>query len=119
MVKSNPKSAASPTYRKAVNKIADALQIDPLHTKYPSEDLDFHVDQIDEKSKDRALKMYRKGLKRGFINACDAILEGDLEIKDKTLYAPKKVTISVKIKFKGEKWRSEEFVFSSKELGFE
>ncbi len=118
MERRNPAGAASATYRKAVNKIADALQIEPLHTRYPSEDLDFHADQIDEESKNRALKMYRKGLRRGFINACDAILKGDLELKDKTLYAPKKVAISVKIKFKSEKWRSEEFVFTAKELEF-
>jgi hypothetical protein len=118
MAERNPAGAASATYRKAVNKIADALQIEPLHTRYPSEDLDVYVDQIDEKSKERALKMYRKGLKRGFINACDAILKGDLEMKDNTLYAPKKVMISVKITFKGERAKSEKFVFTAKELGF-
>jgi hypothetical protein len=101
-----------------VNKIADALRIDPQHTRYPSEDLDVHADRIDEKSKDRALKMYRKGLRRGFINACDAILEGDLELKQNTLYALGRITISVRIKFKGEKWKDEEFVFSSGELEF-
>ena len=119
MAKKNSTAAvASATYRKAVNKIADALRIDPQHTRYPSEDLDIHADQIDEKSKERALKMYRKGLRRGFINACDAILEGDLELKKNILYAPKKVTISVRIKFKGKKWKTEEFEFSSDELGF-
>jgi hypothetical protein len=101
-----------------VNKIADALQIEPLHTRHPSEDLDFHVDQIDEKSKDRALKMYRKGLRRGLINACDAILKGDLELKNNTLYAPKKVTIPIKIRFKGERGKNEKFVFTAKELRF-
>jgi hypothetical protein len=118
MAKRNPEGAASATYRKAFKKIPDALQIEPLHTRYPSEDLDVHVEQIEEKSKDRALRMYRKGLRRGFINACDAILKGDLEMKNNTLYAPKKVAISVKIKFKGEGAKSEEFVFTAKELGF-
>lgn len=118
MTRKKQEGAASATYRKVVNKIAEALQIEPLHTRYPSDDLDFYVDQIDDKSKDRALKMYRKGLKRGFINACDAILKGELELKRNTLYAPKKVTISVKITFKGERGKSEKFVFTAKELGF-
>ena len=112
-------AAASATYRKAVNTIAEALRIDPQHTRYPSEDLDIHAELIDEKSKERALEWYRRGLKRGFINACDAILEGDIELKGNTLIAPKKVFISVRIKFKGEKRKDEEFIFSSHDLGFE
>lgn len=116
--KKSPSTAASATYRKAVNTIAAALRIDPQHTRYPSEDLDIHAELIDEKSKERALEWYRRGLKRGFINACDAILEGDIEMKGNTLYSPKKVSISVRVKFKGEKWKDEEFIFSSDDLGF-
>jgi len=116
--KNSPVASASATYRKAVNTIADALRIDPQHTRYPSEDLDLHAELIDEKSKERALEWYRRGLRRGFINACDAILEGDLELKGNTLYAPKKIVISVRVRFKGDKRRDKEFVFSSEELGF-
>ena len=118
MTNRNPSGGASATYRKAVNAIADALRIDAEHTKYPSEDLDAYIDLIDAESKRRALRMYRRGLRRGFINACDAILEKKLDLKDNTLYAPKRVVISVRVKFKGEKWKDQKFTFSAKELGF-
>ena len=114
----NPGAVASATYRKAVNKISDALRINPQHTKYPSEDLETNSELIDGQSKERAMEWYRRGLRRGFINACDAILEGNLELKNSTLYSPEKIVISVRARFKGNKKQDKEFTFSSEELGF-
>lgn len=110
--------AASATYRKVVNKVAQALRVDPNHTRYPSEDLESITDLIDEKSKERALQWYRRGLRRGFEEACDAIAEGKLELKNGSLYCPNEVVISVRIKFKDTPRVEKEFVFSADELGF-
>lgn len=108
----------SATYRKAVNRVAKALRVDPDHTRYPSEDLETIADLIDEKSKERALKWYRLGLRRGFIEACDAVLEGELELKESTLFCPQEVIISVRIRFKGGPQEDRDFSFTAKELGF-
>jgi len=118
MPKKNPVAAASAAERKAVNMIADALDINPKHTRYPSEDLSRHVDFIDEKSKKRAMQWYRRGLKRGFISACDAVIDGDLEFEDGILYSPEKITISICVKFRRGEFERKKFRFSSKELGF-
>lgn len=110
--------AASATYRKAVNKVAQAIRVDPNHTRYPSEDFESISDLIDEKSRERALQWYRRGLRRGFEEACDAIVEGKLELKGKTLYCPNEVVISVRVKFKDTSRSEMEFTFSADELGF-
>jgi hypothetical protein len=110
--------AASATYRKAVNKVAQALRIDPNHTRYPSEDFESISDLIDEKSRERAFQWYRRGLRRGFEEACDAIVEGKLELKGNTLYCPNKVVISVRMKFKDAPRVEHEFTFSADDLGF-
>ena len=49
------------------------------------------------------MEWYRRGLKRGFISACDAVLDDDQELKDGILYSPEEIVISVRIRFKGEK----------------
>jgi len=123
MVKKNsPVAAASATYRKAVNAIGDALGVEPQHGDTPSDDLEIYADLIEEKSKERAIEWYRRGLKRGFINACDAMLRGNLQLKQKILIlntkSNKTSEISVKVKFRGEDWESKTFVFSADELEF-
>ena len=110
--------ASSATYRKAVNKVAEVLRIDPNHTRYPSEDFEAISDVIDEKSRERALEWYRRGLRRGFEEACDAIVDGELEFKNKTLYCPSEVVISVRVKFRGIPRQEKEFTFSADDLGF-
>lgn len=110
--------ASSATYRKAVNKISDVLNLDPHHTKYPSEDFESAIELIDEESRKRALKWYKRGLRRGFEEACDAVVNGDLELKGDTLYCPSKVVISVRVKFRGMEAKDKEFEFTADELGF-
>lgn len=48
--------AASATYRKAVNGIANAIKTDPRHTKYPSEDFQDMLDEIPEAMCERAFQ---------------------------------------------------------------
>ena len=71
-------------------------------------------------SKERALQWYRRGLLRGFKEACDAVVEGKLEFKENTLYCPPKVVISVRIQFKGTSGMEEKkYTFTAEELGFD
>lgn len=58
--------ASSATYRKVVKKIAEVLRIDPEHARHPSEDFETISDVIDDKSRDRAMEWYRRGLRSGF-----------------------------------------------------
>lgn len=111
-------SASSATYRKAVNRVAKVLRVEPDHTRYPSEDFEAIADLIDEKSKERALQWYRRGLRRGFEEACDAVVDGKLEFKDGTLYCPSEVVISVRVRFKDTARIEKEYLFTAEELGF-
>jgi hypothetical protein len=115
----NPTAASSATYRKVVNKVSTALREPPNHSRYPSDDFEEVVELIDEKSKERAMQWYKRGIRRGFIEACDALLDGQLELKNGTLYCPSDVEISVRIKFRGEEWEMKKFEFSSQDLDFE
>jgi hypothetical protein len=116
--KNETASAASATYRKAVNKLAKVLRIAPNHTKRPSEDFESISDLVDDKSKARALQWYKRGLRRGFEEACDAVVSRALELKNGTLYCPNEVIITVRVRFKGSEPESKEFVFSADDLGF-
>jgi len=110
--------ASSATYRKAVNKIAQELREPAHHTKFPSDDFDAIADLIDPQSRKRALEWYKRGIRRGFIEACDAVLDGQLKLKNKTLLCPPKVTISIRVKFKGQRWAKKTFTFEASELEF-
>jgi hypothetical protein len=78
------------------------------------------TDLVDVKSRERALKWYRMGLRRGFAEATDAVVDGGLEYKarTRTLYCPKKVVISVGVAFRGVLREEKQFTFTAKELGF-
>ena len=118
MKSQDPVHAASATYRKAVNKVAKTLRVPPNHTRYPSEDFDAVTGLIDEEAKKRALHWYERGIRRGFVEACDAILDGQLELKAGTLYCPSKIVISVRIKFRGDEWQDRDFEFKAGDLDF-
>lgn len=119
MNKASPVAASSATYRKVVNRVAKVLKEPPNHSRYPSEDFEEMVEMIDEKSRDRALQWYKRGVRRGFIEACDAMLDGQLELKNNTLYCPGNVQICVKVKFRGEEWERLRIKFSAEDLGFD
>ena len=118
MTSQDPECAAPATYRKCVNRVARTLREPAQHTGYPSDDLEAVIDLIDVKSRERALEWYRRGIRRGFIEACDALLDGQLEMKEGTLYCPSDVVISVRVKFRGEPWERRTFEFTADELEF-
>lgn len=110
--------ASSATYRKVVNRIATTLRQPAKHTRYPSDDFEAVAGRIDPESRQRALEWYRRGIRRGFIEACDALLDGQLQLKGRTLHSPPSVVISMRVRFRGERWRQQRFDFSAAELDF-
>lgn len=118
MASNSPVSASSATYRKVVNRVAKELHEPPHHSRYPSDDFDRGASLIDAKAKTRALQWYKRGMRRGFIEACDALLDGQLELKGKTLLCPPEVVISIRVKLKGSPWKKHSVKFSAEDLEF-
>jgi hypothetical protein len=115
----SPIAASSATYRTAVNKVARSLREPAEHGPYPSEDFEAITDLIDPKSRERALEWYKRGIRRGLIQACNAMLRGELELKGSTLYCPADgLAVSVRVKFIGEPWEQQKFEFPADELDF-
>jgi hypothetical protein len=116
MKKRDSRAAAPATYRKAVNKVAKSLRVEPTHTRYPSEDFELVAGLIDPKSRERALDWYRRGLCRGFR---EAVVGGHLKVTNGVLTCiRKKVVIAVGVRFAGAKKKRKEFRFTANELGF-
>jgi hypothetical protein len=111
-------AASSATYRKATNKLAKAIRISPKHSSYPSGDFEAVTGLIDQKSRGRALKWYKRGIRLGFIEACNALLDGRLEFKNGTLYCPNKFTVSRKMRFRGQAMHELHFKFKAEDLDF-
>lgn len=114
-------AASSATYRKATNMLADELDIEPKHSTRPSRDFERTVDQVSDELRRRARRYYRRGIQRGFIAACNQMLSGQLEFKDKELHLhSKKVRITVNLRYgSGDDKVRETFIFSPKKLDFE
>ncbi len=110
--------AASATYRKATNEVAKHLKVKPTHTKIPGDDFKEITEMIPEKIKEKAIKWYEMGIKRGFINATDMMLNRKINLKGKKLYCPKKFDLKVKTKFSGEDWQKRNFIIKAKDIGF-
>jgi hypothetical protein len=114
----SPGSAASATYRKAVNGITKATKQKPNHSRYPSLDLEEALESIPEAMKQKAIEWYIRGIKRGMAKATDLMAEQVIYFKDAAVYAPQKINISVRTKFKGEDWERHELDVESSEIGF-
>jgi hypothetical protein len=111
--------ASAATYRKATNQVAKKLKVDPEHTKYPSDDFKEIVKLIPEKIRNKALKWYKMGIKRGLTEATDMMADGKIYKKGNTVYCPGSIDINVKTKFKGEDWVKRSYKFTATHIGFE
>jgi len=111
--------ASSTTYRKATNEVAKKLKLKADHTKYPSDDFKEITDLIPDKIKDKALKWYKIGIKRGLMKATDLMLDGKIHKKGDTIYCPNSFDIKVKTKFSGEKWTKRKYKINAEDIGFE
>lgn len=114
----SPVGAASATYRKVVNGIADALDQEPVHSKYPSLDLDAALEGIPDAVKQKAIEWYVRGIERGMAKATDLMVARKIYIEDGTVYAPQEFKLNVRTKFSGDDWESREIIVLASEIGF-
>lgn len=115
----SPVSAASATYRKAVSGIAEALDQEPGHSRYPSLDLEAALEGIPEAIKQKAIDWYIRGIKRGMAKATDLMAEQRIYVRESTVYAPKTIKVKVRTRLSGGEWERREIVVQSSEIGFE
>jgi len=115
----SPISAASATYRKAVNGIAEALDQEPNHSSRPSLDFEAALEGIPEAIKLRAIEWYIRGIKRGMAKATDLMAEQKIYVQEGTVYAPKTIKVKVRTKLSGGAWERQEIIVKSNEIGFE
>jgi hypothetical protein len=118
-MKNSPAAAASATYRKAVNGIAEALDHEPAHSKYPSLDFEAALAGIPDEVKRKALEWYERGIRRGMAKATDLMAEGKIYLEQGTVYAPRKLKVRVRTRVGGGEWESHELSIKSQEIGFE
>ena len=111
--------AASATYRKATNAIADTIGTEPEHTGYPKEDFEKIIGELDGNANEIALKFYRLGLRRGMIKATDWVVDGTFKYDNGTLECPAAIEVKVKIKMPNEEVKKKKFTFKPKSIGFE
>lgn len=114
----SPVGAASATYRKAVNGIAEAIKTNPRHTKYPSEDFQDMIDEIPEAMREKALQWYERGIKRGMRKATDLMAEGVIYKEDDTVHAPNSIKVQTKVKMSGGEWEKYSVTLKAKDIGF-
>ena len=110
--------AASATYRKATQAVADSIGIEAEHSKWPSEDFEQIIESLEGNTQKLALKFYRLGLRRGLIKATDWVVDGPLNYKAGTLYAPNELEVKIRVRLPNNVWKKKRFKFKHKELGF-
>jgi hypothetical protein len=94
-------NAANATYRKLNAKLAKTLSAPVKHSKYPSDDFNDLLMQIDAKSRARALRLYKKGIRLGFDRATTDVVNGKLRFDGQQLFCPAKVNIRVNLTLHG------------------
>ncbi|KRV69374.1 hypothetical protein AO721_10755 [Aeromonas veronii] len=112
-------AAASATYRKVVNEIAEVLDKEPEHSRYPSADFEAALESIPAAMREKALEWYERGIRRGLSRATDLMADKTIYLKNDVVYAPKTIKIKVRIKMSGDKWTVREFRIHTKDIGFD
>lgn len=115
---SNPAGAASATYRKAVNGIADALGREAVHSTRPSLDLDLALDGIPDALRGKAIEWYERGVSRGLSKATDMMAEGAITFDGNHVHAPREFLVRVRTRFAGSEWESRELRVRATDIGF-
>jgi hypothetical protein len=111
--------AASATYRKATKQVSKKLKVDFKHSKYPSDDFKEIVGLIPKKIKEKALKWYKMGIRRGLMKATGMMLDGEIYRKGNTVYCPSRFDVRVKTRFSGEEWVQKKYKIKAEDIGFE
>ncbi|WP_263080163.1 hypothetical protein [Endozoicomonas sp. Mp262] len=115
----SPIAAASATYRKATNKIAEAAKLEPRHTANPSDDFLEIVEDMSDAMKTKALDWYERGIKRGMKKATDLMLDGKIYREENIVYAPEEIAVKARIKFSGGEWQPFQLNVKAKDIGFD
>ena len=121
MANSNEIAASSKTYRKATNLLAGTLGMEPQHSSSPKNDYEETLGKIDPAFEKFAWKGYRRGVRRGFIAACDALLkkDGELTFDDNVLVFNKPFfEITVSIRYRGNVPKKRKIRFKPEDLQF-
>ena len=111
--------ASSASIRKAVNGISAAIDRKPRHTRYPSLDLQFVLNEIPKNMQKKAIEWYVRGIKRGMAAATDKMAAREIMLVGDNIEAPQEMTIKVRTKFAGEKWTQRKIKVAAEEIGFE
>jgi hypothetical protein len=117
-MRSSPVAAASATYRKAFTGIATALNKTPLHSRYPSLDLNVALQGIPVAMREKALEWYVRGIKRGMAKATDLMAAKKIYLKGDDVYAPSAMTVHVQVKLGGAKWKPLKVKVRARDVGF-
>ena len=115
----SPVGAASATYRKVANCIAEILDQEPYRSRYPSLDFEAALADIPDALKTKAIEWYIRGIKRGLAKATDLMAEKAIYVEDGNVFAPKIMTIKVRTRVSGGEWEPLKVQISAKEIGFE
>ena len=109
---------ASKALRVVNNLISQKLiKRNPVHSGYPSRDVHDAIDLAGERSDDRALEWYRRGVIRGIISATDWLVDDTITMKGKTLTLKGKMTVGVRVKMNG-KWKPVRLTILPEDVGF-
>lgn len=114
----NPVSACSATYRRAVNKVAKAIKVQPNHTRFPSEDFEDIVSEIPDAMKSNAIGWYERGIKRGLRIATDLMANGEIYMSNNVVYAPPLIPVKTKVRFADSGWEVFKLNIDIEDIGF-
>jgi hypothetical protein len=117
-MRNSPVVAASATYRKAVTGIATAVNKTPLHSRYPSVDLNVALQGIPVAMREKALEWYVRGIKRGMAKATDLMVEKKIYLKGDEVCAPATMAVNVQVKFSDTKWKPLKLKVRARDIGF-
>jgi hypothetical protein len=110
-------AASSATYKKVNNALGPIAGVHVKHGYFPSKDFEVMTEHLKGRSKERAFQYYERGLRRGFIEACHALLDGRLELKEGELYCSRqKIVISRKFNFSDGSSETRNFEFEAEDL---
>jgi hypothetical protein len=112
-------AAASATYRTATNVVAQRLKVRADHTDFPKEDFLRQVGLIEPKSRERAMKFYDLGVRRGVKQATDWFADGTIKYQHHNVVAPTTLTVKSKIKFSGSQWQPRRVKIKTEDIGFQ
>ena len=116
--KKSAAGAASKTYRYAVNKLAETIGVEASHTRYPRDDFEDMLGQVDDQTVEKAIKWYKVGIRRGMTKVIELLLSQKLKSDGEIIIAPSVLSVKTFVRFKGHPRRICVCNVKATELGF-